>query len=671
VHIYNSFFQAQQQLADIEAIDYFFAKEVLTVLKESSELSTDVSPELSMTQAQILTHVFFALSASLRAGHTCLPLTEIVQQHWAVAYDEQGQCSHQGFIFPDKDCLINCLTALKLSADAQKPIVFENNSMYMRRYYQFEQTLVQNIKARLTQRLPTPLENINSVLQQLFPPLANEQALEFDWQKIAVANAMNKNFTVIAGGPGTGKTYTVTKLLAALVMLNNSDHSNNKANASDAKHNHNPALEIALVAPTGKAAQRLSESIINAISGFKDLINEDVLAAIPTEAKTIHRLLGVIPNSPNFRHDQNNLLSCDVLLIDEVSMVDLPMMTRIFRALKSNSKIILLGDADQLPSVAVGSVLADIAPRPHSGYSPVNANYLAQVCQLDARQLNDAFKQTNTHSDHLSFLVTSRRFDGEGGIGRLAAYVIKGEKTQSWQLLQAANKSKEHQLTLVDGDLHAWLSPLIKEYYQGISQCGTIDEAFALLAKFRILCVTRQGEFGVDAINQWVKEQLAVNAAKPWGQSQQNYHGMPIKISENDYRLGLFNGDIGLLWHTNSKSSDNFGNNSNDNNTHLMAFFEQPKTVEGEARYKTLLPSRLPKYDSVYAMTIHKTQGSEFEHVAMLLPKKSNNLLLSRELLYTGITRAKTQLTIASNKQTWQQGVTSVVKRYSGLKIVE
>ncbi|WP_245942519.1 exodeoxyribonuclease V subunit alpha [Candidatus Colwellia aromaticivorans] len=655
--IYNSFYQAQQQLVDIEAIDYFFAIEMLTALKESNELSAE--------QEQILSHVFFALSVSLRAGHTCLPLTELALQHWGVAFDEQGQCSHQGFIFPDKDSLFNVLTALDLSAKAQQPIVFENNRVYMRRYYQFEQTLVQNIKARLTQRLPTSPENISCVLQQLFPPLANDQEKTIDWQQLAVANAMNKNFTVIAGGPGTGKTYTVTKLLAALVMLNGNSHSNTSNKNTNAINNQ--ALEIALVAPTGKAAQRLSESIMNAIAGFKELINKDVLAAIPTQAKTIHRLLGVIPNSPNFRHDQNNLLNCDVLLIDEVSMVDLPMMTRIFRALKSNTKIILLGDADQLPSVAVGGVLADIAPRPHSGYSADNAHYLAQVCQLDIQQLNNAFEQTESYSDHLSFLVTSRRFDGEGGIGRLAAHVIKGENTQSWQLLKAANERKENQLSLVDGDLYTWLSPLIKEYYQGISQCSTIDDAFALLTKFRILCVTRQGEFGVDAINQWVKEQLAVNSAQPWGQSQQNYHGMPIMISENDYRLGLFNGDIGLLWRANSYASDNSSRNSD----HLMAFFEQPKTAEGETHYKTLLPSRLPKYDSVYAMTIHKTQGSEFAHVAMLLPKQSNNLLLSRELLYTGITRAKTQLTIASNKQTWQQGVISVVKRYSGLKIVE
>jgi exodeoxyribonuclease V alpha subunit len=187
-----------------------------------------------------------------------------------------------------------------------------------------------------------------------------------------------------------------------------------------------------------------------------------------------------------------------------------------------------------------------------------------------------------------------------------------------------------------------------------------------LLAKFRILCVTRQGEFGVDTINLWVKEQLAVNAGKPWGQSQQNYHGMPIMITENDYRLGLFNGDIGLIW----RAGENISDNAHCNNEHLMAFFELPKTDDGVTHYKTLLPSRLPKYDSVYAMTRHKTQGSECEHVAMLLPKQ-NNLLLSRELLYTGITRAKTQLTIASNKQTWQQGVISDVNRYSGLKIVE
>ena len=550
----------------------------------------------------------------------------------------------------------------------------------MRRYFQFEWQLSQGINERLMRKETTSLNDISVIVSQLFPSAqpAQTQQPEIDWQKIAVANAINKNFTVIAGGPGTGKTYTVTKLLAALLMLHANSQSSydqsspiqstNVQSANVQNKNNEPALDIALVAPTGKAAQRLSESIIKTIAGFKGLIDDDILAAMPTQAKTIHRLLGVIPNSPNFRHNQNNLLSCDVLLIDEVSMVDLPMMARILRALKPETKIILLGDADQLPSVAVGSVLADIAPRPHCGYSAENLHYLSQVCQLVPQTLKSVFEHAtsseNLHHDHLSFLVKSRRFDGEGGIGKLADYVIKGQAEQSWQLLEATTSAESStnleptQLTLVYNDLSTWLAPLITKYYQEIAQCSDISHAFTLLAKFRVLCVTRQGEFGVDALNQWIKEHLLYRYQGK--ASQTVYHGMPIMISENDYRLELFNGDIGLLWHT--------------NDGHLMAFFEtaeqeQSACLSKGKSYKILLPSRLPKYDSVYAMTIHKTQGSEFEHVAMVLPKQAEHQILSRELLYTGITRAKKKLTIASNSKTWRHGVKSKIKRYSGLTL--
>jgi len=644
---YTSFNQAQQQLANIAAIDYFFSREIQSALK----VNADFTPE----QEQILTHLFIALSVSLRTGHSCLPIAEICGTHWATACDEQGLCTHQGYVFPSIDVINSLLTKLNIETCAQQPIVFSNSNLYMRRYYQFESELEQSISDRLNQKSTTSIERTNSIVNLLFPSESSQQEhQEIDWQKIAVANAINKNFTVIAGGPGTGKTYTVTKLLAALLMLNKSSHEHNE--------NNKPILEISLVAPTGKAAQRLSESIIKAISGFKGLIPDDILAIMPTQAKTIHRLLGVIPNSPNFRHNPNNLLSCDVLLIDEVSMVDLPMMTRIFRALKPTAKIILLGDADQLPSVAVGSILADIAPRPHGGYSADNLNYLVQVCQVDTEQLQDILNPLNltSHSqhDHLSFLFKSRRFDGEGGIGKLAAHVIKGQATQSWQLLESSTgyellkASDKNQLNLVNSNLNTWLSPLIHKYYRGIAQCDDIAQAFILLDKFRVLCVTRHGEFGVDALNQWIKEQLS----RGFQTSTTGYHGMPIMISENDYGLGLFNGDIGLLWH----SGDG----------HLMAFFENPpQSDSGEISYKVLLPSRLPKHDSVYAMTIHKTQGSEFEHVAIVLPKQAGHQLLSRELLYTGITRAKTELTIASNSQSWQQGVKTAIKRYSGLSL--
>jgi len=691
--IYTSFYQAQQTLADIEAIDYFFAGEMKTALASQFDLTVE--------QEQLLMHLFIALSVSLRAGHSCLPITEICDSHWAVAFDEQGQCSHQGYIFPSSDFLSLLLTKLNIGASAEQPLVFDQNKLYMRRYFQFESQLAQDINQRLAQPTSTSLADISLIVSQLFPEQQSSsmQQQEINWQQVAVANAINKNFAVIAGGPGTGKTYTVTKLLAALLMLNEKRRLNANNGSNDEQH----SLEIALVAPTGKAAQRLSESIIKAIAGFKGLIADDILALMPTQAKTIHRLLGVIPNSPNFRHNQEQQLSCDVLLIDEVSMVDLPMMARIFRALKPQTKVILLGDADQLPSVAVGSVLADIAPRPHCGYSNVNLNYLAQVCQIEQKQLQASF-EPNSHDcgssyDHLSFLLKSRRFDNEGDIGKLAGQVIKSQARPSWQLLtsskiveastneesstrkkssdseESSTSKAENQLSLVDHNLDSWLAPLVKKYYQGIAQCNDVDQAFIMLAKFRVLCVTRQGEFGVDAINQWVKNKLVdgssvysnnTYSSNPYqnNSAQTGYHGMPIMISENNYRLALFNGDIGILWRT----SDG----------HLMAFFEsvslekvpeQKHKQTQENSYKMILPSRLPKYDSVYAMTIHKTQGSEFEHVAIVLPQQAGHQLLSRELLYTGITRAKTKLTIASNSQTWQQGVKTAIKRFSGLSL--
>lgn len=650
---YASFNQAQQRIANIEPIDYFFAREMILALSARNQLSVE--------QENILIHLFIALSISLRAGHTCLPIKAFSNIHWATSFDENGQCNHQGYIFPSFEVLSELLTEVDINSSSQQPVVFENKNLFMRRYYQFEYELMIGINERLLPQNSISVNDVGIVVNQLFP--ANEQAeqQELDWQKIAVANAINKNFSVIAGGPGTGKTYTVTKLLAALIMLHGNEDNKNKEQA----------LQIALVAPTGKAAQRLSESIIKAIVGFKGLIEDNILSAMPTQAKTIHRLLGVIPNSPNFRFNQKNLLSCDVLLIDEVSMVDLPMMARIFRALKSDTKMILLGDADQLPSVAVGSVLADIAPRPHSGYSPENVEYLSQVCQLESTLIESTFDQSNTSSkiyhDYLSFLIKSRRFDGEGGIGKLASFVIQGNTKQSWQLLDSSSDnvsvhsiSKTNQLTLVDYNINGWLTTLVKKYYRGIAQCEEVSQAFDMLSQFRILCVTRQGEFGVDALNQWVKEQLA--------QGMQNsidiYHGMPIMIIENDYRLGLFNGDIGLIWRTEDGQ--------------LMACFDNSEYSSEQEQvgshskitpYKLLHPSRLPKYDAVYAMTIHKTQGSEFDHVAIVLPNQADHQLLSRELLYTGITRAKNKLTIASSSETWQFGVKTAIKRFSGLSI--
>jgi exodeoxyribonuclease V alpha subunit len=713
--IYNHFNQAKSVIHGIEAIDYFFAKEMVSALLNKRAHDITAVPFDPIAN---LTHLFLALSASLRAGHSCLPLTEVADQHWGKAYSRQAaqntvaevaggeenadgvvnsqehtiQLSHIGFVFAPLTQLQTLLTELYISAIDNQLLVFNDNKLYLRRYFQFENDLGDAINARLVQPCQFENEAVAQCISALFPENTDDQANdgspELDWQKIAVANAINKNFSVIAGGPGTGKTYTVTKLLAALVMLNKSGQQKR-------------GLNIALVAPTGKAAQRLSESIVDAVAGFKSFIDANVLAEIPTQAQTIHRLLGVLPNSPNFKHQEDNLLSYDIVLIDEVSMVDLPLMTRIFRALKPQAKVILLGDADQLPSVAAGSVLADIAPRPHGGYSAENNAYLAEVCQLNNTQLTDFFTGSQCHEnaycDYLTFLVKSRRFDGQGGIGLLAASVIKGDTKTSWGLLTSSvtdnnladtSQLKSEplvpaQLSLAQGELSQWLAPLVKQYYQPIASCKDVKGAFALLSQFRVLCATRQGDYGVEHLNDLIKSYLGKNNS-PYQQSQQVlYHGQPIMINENDYRLGLYNGDIGIIWQVIDQAG----------NTHLMACFEDntaiPLNSEGDANnalvddafhgIRQILPSRLPKFESVYAMTIHKTQGSEFAHVAMVISatqgtqegskQARGSKLLSRELLYTGITRAKKQLTIAANQSVWQQGVKAKVQRHSGLRL--
>ena len=647
---YSSFNLAQKNIAEITAIDYFFAKEVTHALLSNTR-GIDCHEHVSPSQVSTIFHVLISLSESLRSGHSCLPLVSMANQRVGFKSDELGLVTHHGFEMPSIESLKQYLTNVAVLSSDLNLVVLHHDALYIRRYFEFEQELTGYLNRKLVEQSLSRDEQITikTCLNQLFP---EQDEHNVDWQKVAVANAINKNFSIIAGGPGTGKTYTVIKLLAALLMLELEADETSHVKSKDG----DTQLRIALVAPTGKAAQRLSESIVNAINGFRGQIDDKILNAIPSDAQTIHRLLGVIPNSPNFKHHQDNLLAVDVLLIDEVSMVDLALMTRIFRALPAHTKVIMLGDADQLPSVAVGSVLADIAPRPHSGYSASNLAYLTDVVNDDFTKKNE-FKtlftkrrsqSKNVNNDHVVFLTKSRRFDGEGGIGRLAQEVIAGQSKQSWQLLQLESEQPLSELSLLGDDMEKWLTTLVKQYYQPLFKCNSVEQAFTVLAKFRFLCATRQGEFGVETLNDKIKSVLKNTGFID--NVEVLYHAQPIMISENDYRLGLYNGDIGLMW-------------LNDSG-HLMAVFEST-----DDELKWIMPSRLPQYTSVYAMTIHKTQGSEFDHVAMILPKQSDNRLLSRELLYTGITRAKKYLSISSTTGVWQQGVHAQVKRYSGLKL--
>jgi len=556
-----------------------------------------------------LWYSILAVSEALREGHSCLNLA-----YWAgaTAWATDDEPGHR---FPELDDWLEKLAGLPIGPEDPAPLVLDQHRLYLRRYWRFETELAESIRARLAPVSIRDPNTANDSLGRLFPRM--QEGAETDWQAVAAANALFQNLSVIAGGPGTGKTFTVTRLLALLAE-------------TKAPGDESP-LRIRMAAPTGKAAQRLGESVREARQSLANAVSPNTLALIPDEATTLHRLLGVIPNQVHFRHNGDNPLALDVLLVDEVSMIDLPMMTRLFRALPEHARVILLGDPDQLPSVAAGSVLADLALRPHPGYSAHRQQQLAELgLSLQAGEHQSA--------DYLSYLYLSRRFSDTGGIGKLARQVMDGNAERSLETLRT------------EGDGLAWIEPeqvpnqiehWVSQWYAPIASAQTREVAFAALAELRLLCPTRVGPLGSVALNERILKRL-----NPEGNPF--FKGQPIMVTENHYGLGLFNGDIGLIWP------------DDENDGQLLAWFPD---ADG---YRPLAPGRLPSVETVYAMTIHKTQGSEFERVALVLPEQSHNVV-SRELLYTGLTRARSQAMICGHADVWKAGVRNPVERHSGL----
>ncbi len=592
--MYSSYSHCRTQLHGVEAIDYY--------------LADSLCRHLQAQDASLLFHSIMLVSSLLREGHGCLKLqAEAGQWHWR---DEERK---GGYHFPAFVQWRNTLRETALEPRDNQPLVFEYERLYLRRYWAFEKGVADRLKKLMARSFFPDRDLAIEVAGQLFPDGQPD-----DQQRLAVANAMGSGFSVISGGPGTGKTFTVTKLLAALQRLNNHQ------------------LRIAMVAPTGKAAQRLNESVAaaKAILQKQGVLAPEDLQGIPQNAATLHRCLGVIPGRHEFRHNAANPLMFDLLLVDEASMVDLPMMYRLLQALPHEASLILLGDPDQLPSVSAGSVLADLTPRPHPGYSAARQQWLQQLVGSSAPMAS------GKDADYLSLLTDSRRFAEKSGIGRLGAAVIAGEAEKSWDILDSKIPGLQLQK---EGDLHSWLDGWIETYYQPLLQTGDVQQAFVLLGMFRILCVTRSGPQGAEQVNEYIEAQLRrtglICTDEKW------HPGCPVMVTRNHYELDLYNGDTGLLVQHDGK---------------LRVAFAKGD----ELRY--LSPLRLPSLEAVYAMTVHKTQGSEFERVALLLPE--NDLPLnSRELLYTGITRAKKELMIRASEAIWKKAVQRNVNRYSGL----
>ncbi|MDR1890480.1 MAG: exodeoxyribonuclease V subunit alpha [Zoogloeaceae bacterium] len=572
-----------------------------------ADLDPDAAP-LLLLGAALASH-------QLGRGHVCLDLAATLKNPDAVlSLPPEGEAKNAavprllpGALLRELDIGTwrEALTASPLLStnppDATRdatPLVLSGARLYLRRYWQYERAVDKRLAAlrQTVAKTPPDLENH---LQNLFATGDSEQ-------KQACAIAARHRFSIITGGPGTGKTTTVVRLLALL---------------QTAAIEAGQALAIRLAAPTGKAAARLTESIRKQVDALP--VSDIVRAGIPREVATVHRLLGSQPGSRHFRHDAQNPLQLDVLVIDEASMMSLEMMAKLLDALPAAARLILLGDKDQLASVEAGAVLGELC---------------------DTRD-----------ASHIAVLKHSHRFGSDSGIGKLAQAVNVGNAFRGQKMEDGGEVST---LRLRDADDPA-LNDLLREgyasYRNALNARSTFadDEAWArnVLAAFddfRLLCAVRKGPWGVEEQNRRIVQTLFQREDRGW------YAGRPVMVTKNDYSLNLMNGDIGIALEFPEPG----------NATSLRVVF--PKN-DGNPGLRYLHPSRLGEVETAFAMTVHKSQGSEFTHTALLLPDAISPVL-TRELLYTAITRAKTRFDlIESGDGVFEAAVARRVERYGGL----
>ncbi|MEE3879524.1 exodeoxyribonuclease V subunit alpha [Vibrio sp. YYF0003] len=672
---------------------------------------TDGVQSESQSDGQALAFIAGVVSSELGKGHICLPLFDAQGQPTDLAsklglFGEAALTLNtqlQGINWPQ---LLENSSLVGAQGEAL-PLMFDGERLYLHRYWHYEVTLAKKLNqlgatvslqpqefTRLSELLnhlfarqyhflfnaiakATEAGNNNQVLRQqlvcdhldvvasdaldwpaidaVLSQANNVQDLQplddlvplsacVNWQKVAAAVALTRRFAVISGGPGTGKTTTVTKLLAALIEQ-----------ASQEKN-----LTIKLVAPTGKAAARLTESIGKAVQELP--VSPELKAKIPTESSTLHRLLGAIPNSAEFRHNKQNPLHLDILVIDEASMVDLPMMYKVVDALPKHARLILLGDKDQLASVEAGAVLGDICSFHALGYGKEQASAIAKLTGFDT--LAHSSNSASSIADSLCMLQKSYRFDARSGIGQLAKAVNLGSAA-SVDNVWARDFSDIEHFALSSQNYNQMMQTLVQEYGRYLKRIGQQEQdpntgepetltrkAKAVLDTFnqcRLLCAIREGDFGVAGINQRIEKALAARKLIKV-QDEIWYHGRPVMVTRNDHGLGLYNGDIGICMRDDSEEEQR-----------LKVFFELP-----DGSVKSVLPSRVPEHETAYAMTIHKSQGSEFDYTLMILPPDFSPIL-TRELIYTGITRAKKRLALYAELNVLKRGIKVKTTRASGL----
>jgi exodeoxyribonuclease V alpha subunit len=562
-------------------------------------------------------------------GHSCLLLADLAAGPAALLGWEDEQWKElaraagplpktaQGWAQQLAACLHVCDVG---AFDFELPLVLDGDRLYLRRYWRDETLVAQAVRERATRLREVDAREVHGWLDLLFATQRGDAGP--DWQKLACAIALRGSVAIITGGPGTGKTYTVARLLALLF-----------ATAPEAG-----SQRIALAAPTGKAAARLKQSIDKALNELDDKLGSQLplreLTLRMGAARTLHSLLGARPDTRAFAHHRGNPLDVDVLIVDEASMVHLEMMASLLDALPPGATLILLGDKDQLASVEAGAVLGDLCHNAQAGgYSDATLDSLLAASgeELPSEFLGDA----GALAQQTVMLRHSRRFGGP--IGQLALAVNAGDALRAEAVLRAGeqgvrwieNAQQQHVLQLAQSGYGSYLDVLNTGYEAGLNTNHEewVRQILQRFESFRILCAVRDGEWGVAGLNDAVAARLAqAGLLRPHGEW---YVGRPVMVTRNDYGTGVYNGDIGVTLPDPARPGA------------LRVYF-----LEGDS-VRSVLATRLRNVETAFAMTVHKSQGSEFRHTVLALPRE-RGAVLTRELVYTGITRASELFTLVS-----------------------
>ena len=593
-------------------IDVHFAKFI-------SDFSVDRDADLFLA-AGLVSH-------ATGKGDTCLSLETVAGKQ---LIDRQVVCP-QLEVWLEK---LKTSPAVGSPGDIRPLILDTSHRLYLYRYWEYEDTIARSIKRRIENPIHgLDHQHLKKILDRLFPKTEQQ---EVDWQKIAGAVACLKHFCVITGGPGSGKTFTVTKILALLLELLAGQR-----------------LQIFLAAPTGKAAARLKAALELATDQMD--CDAAIKNALPSEVFTIHRMLKPIKGSPYFRHNSENPLMADIVVVDEASMVDLALMAKLLRAIPEKARLIFIGDKDQLASVEAGSVLGDICDRDvMHGFS---APFKKRIQKLTSENIEPVVQTADAKSglqDSIVVLHKSYRFATGSGIGALSRAVNRGDADAALGILgDVAEKSLSWQHLKSDAYLMEALSEQIVSAYQPYLATRDPAEALHRLERFKILCALNIGPLGVHAVNRLAEQVLSRhNLIQPDTRGENSwYAGRPVLITRNHYALGLFNGDIGVTLPP-----------AGTEDREWVVFFRA-----NDGGIRRFLPHQLPEHETVYAMTVHKSQGSEFDDVLLILPNKDVPML-TRELVYTALTRARRKITIWGTPAILRSALTRKIQRTSGLR---